>query len=179
MARFGKVVRGRELNKKRPYYVWMPCAYCKVPRWVSCNRNGTKIRRGICHSCANRIRARNRIGSRSNQWKGGRLKNVAGGYIAIKVFPDNLFFGMADKNGYILEHRLVMAMHLGRTLTRVEIVHHRNGDKEDNHLENLELQLLGEHSLSHSRGYKDGFAKGYADGLGEARKGESWYQKKL
>lgn len=55
----------------------------------------------------------------------------------------------ADHKGRILEHRWVMAEHLGRALLSSEQVHHRNGNRADNRLENLELRA-GAHGAGQS-----------------------------
>jgi len=49
--------------------------------------------------------------------------------------------------GYILEHRYLIAKKLGRCLNTFEHIHHLNGVKDDNRLENLELLDGSVHSL--------------------------------
>jgi hypothetical protein len=77
------------------------------------------------------------------QWRGGRQKTVAG-YVRVFISPDSPYYSMRRKcknrpSNDIVEHRLVMAKHLGRCLHPWEIVHHKNGIKDDNRIENLYL----------------------------------------
>lgn len=74
-------------------------------------------------------------GGGSYRWSGGR--NIdKNGYVLLYA-PDH---PLPRRNGiYILEHRLVMEKHLGRYLTTREVVHHKNKNKEDNRIDNLEL----------------------------------------
>lgn len=78
-------------------------------------------------------------GENHPHWKGGRYIDT-NGYVRVLVAKDDEFAAMALKEGTALEHRLVMARSLGRHLERHETVHHINGDRTDNRIENLQLR---------------------------------------
>lgn len=82
-------------------------------------------------------------GRRSMNWKGGRIKDRFGYIHLWKPDHPNAVTGYNKK--YVLEHRFVMSEHLGRPLTKEESVHHINGVKDDNRLENLQLMTKRVH----------------------------------
>ena len=81
-----------------------------------------------------------RKGDASHKWKGGRWTHKSG-YIYAYT-PEH---PAANRDGYVLEHRLVAEQTIGRYLTTLEIVHHINGIKTDNRPENLVVTTRAEH----------------------------------
>jgi len=141
-------------------HIWYACVDCGKERWVRFLKGQPQSLR--CRRCAGKLLAESRKGEGSPNWKGGRLKS--GGYIKIRVYEDDFFYPMTNNIRYVCEHRLVMAKHLGRCLQPWEHIHHKNGIKDDNRLENLELTTNSFHHKEHNQGYQDGYLRGYLDG---------------
>lgn len=79
-----------------------------------------------------------KLGFRSRQPNCGR--HLRRGYVMVQP-PDGFPYPeMLHSNGYLPEHRYLVAMMIGRPLTRTETVHHINGDTADNRLTNLQLR---------------------------------------
>jgi len=78
-------------------------------------------------------------GENSRLWKGGR--RMCQGYVYIFT-PDHPYRNNA---GCVMEHRLTMEKFIGRYLTKNEQVHHKNGIKTDNRIENLEIVIKKMH----------------------------------
>lgn len=108
-------------------------------------------------------RVLNRNGIKPKRRYPMRTKTQAG-YILIK-FKEHPY---ADSKGYVREHRLVMEKYIGRYLNENEEVHHINGIKDDNRIENLKLCTKETHRYLHTRSFrkeidKEEFIKVYND----------------
>ncbi len=126
-------------SRRAHQHVPVRCGICGRERISHAAGIRTETFTGLCRSCLH-------LGPGSTNWRGGRVdKN---GYVYVKVYPEHPFYdSMANNMGYIAEHRLVMAEHLGRPLEDTEVVHHKNAIKTDNRIENLELYVsLSEHT---------------------------------
>jgi hypothetical protein len=142
MTEIGEIKTAKELGYKGCNHdrVWTRCPKCETERWVSIYTTKRLNYTGLCHSCNASIHTEKRIR------KAGRWTNN-NGYVMALLQPDNFFYSMAGVDGYVGEHRLVMAQSLGRCLNSWEIVHHLGtkypkGSKEnrgDNRIENLQL----------------------------------------
>ncbi len=136
MVRIGDVRQGKELGyHDTAKWMWQACSDCGKERWVQVRQGKPKYI--LCRKCSCIKRGRVNIGKANPTWKGGRFKRH--GYWMIRLYPGDFFYPMAGKDGYVREHRLVMAKHLNRCLLSWEVVHHRNGMRDDNRIENLEL----------------------------------------
>ena len=86
-------------------------------------------------------------GANNPAWKGGvTYFKTHGNYVGVKYVRCPLdFVSMARKDGYVMEHRLLVAQAIGRPLLRSEAVHHIDHDPTNNSLSNLQLFASNQH----------------------------------
>ena len=102
---------------------------CSSP---GCDRN--QVAKGFCETHRaqfNKYGETRKIITERDRKIGSEWKNKVNGYVYIKV--------RKGKKGWASKHRFVMEKKIGRPLKKHEIVHHINGIRDDNRIENLEL----------------------------------------
>ena len=100
----------------------------------------------------------------------GRIVGKTHGYVQrhVKTFSEEeakILGPMLQAKRHILEHRAVMALHLGRPLEKDEIVHHLDSNRSNNDLSNLRLLK----SNRHHRGHGDDYYQPYQEALAQLR----------
>jgi hypothetical protein len=81
------------------------------------------------------------------RWNQARMRSEHG-YVKVRVGKEHC---LADPNGYVYEHLLVWcSAGMPRPLTG-ELLHHRNHNKQDNRLENLEIMTRADHNALHNK----------------------------
>lgn len=154
MPQLGEIIRGDKLGKTNltrwHWYIWQACEDCGTERWVDLKDKGKRIPlRTRCHLCGNRTIEKRlkcavnkgKRGDISPAWKGGRFRD-GHGYIMVHLSQGDFFYPMARENGYVFEHRLVVAKELNRCLLPWETVHHKEGYAKDDNRYPEVLELL-------------------------------------
>ena len=139
MPQIGEIRNRKDVGQRAiGKVIWAACQVCGKERWVGLAKGGMAKGEPRSKKC---IHCFPRWCEFSSKWKGGRHKRKDG-YVFIKLPPDDFFHSMVKSDGYVLEHRLIVAKALGRCLLTWETVHHKEGFAKDDNRYPETLELL-------------------------------------
>lgn len=113
----------------------LACAQLFTPEKLAAGQQAASAQQYCSHECRQWVIVQKGLAAsdRRRESRTPRRKVNANGYVEI-------YYGARGGGHYVLEHREVMADHLGRPLRDDETVHHIDGDKTYNRIENLQLR---------------------------------------
>ena len=137
---FGRLTAIKESEARKSNRVTWHCE-CKCGNKVLVTAKS--LAKGYTKSCGCLHKEKSILNLPKNARSIGYKRVTQKGYIEIKT-----------EFGFVREHVKVMQDHIGRAIKQNECVHHKDGNKKNNNLENLELMNHGEHTRDHHLGKK-------------------------
>lgn len=120
-------------------YKWMPCSVCGIARWI--RMIGGELRYPKCRSCSQKSPRPQRSGKNHHAYKNSIWKSQNG-----YLMRERYGYREPNKRCKVYEHVYIWEQAHGRRIPKGWVVHHLNGIKDDNRIENLKAMKKGEHT---------------------------------
>lgn len=144
-----------EYCRTKTIYIFV-CDYCGAEFERDTNYQSTRLNNCYKHFCKKCKSKSSSVGHKNQKAKLDKLigekKIDSVGYVVIRMSADVPYPGKrSGKNyAYVREHTKIMQDHVGRRLEKDEVVHHIDGDKTNNSIENLDLCTKQQHNKCHA-----------------------------
>ena len=149
LPRTTAAVTAAAAKREREGVLFMDCPVCGEPMRKA---RSVVARAKLPVTCSRPCRSKMMSRQRNHRYNGGEWTDKRSGYRVMAtghMAPEDLALLPTPPPRDVLAHRMVMARTLGRPLIRSEMVHHKNGVKDDNRPTNLVLTDWAKHSKMH------------------------------